>query len=282
MYTAKIENAKGEILELTHNLNFTVTSIEGLDPVNAIINTSPVGDMDGETYNSSRLGKRNIVINLVIERNVEKNRLMLFKHAPTGQPLRFYYKNSSRDVYIDGQVETLSVGRYDQKESVQISILCPLPMFKSVTEEMTIFSAIKSLFEFDFEITDEGIEIAEYEDSLEKNIVNNSEYKCGIIVELQSMGQVVNPKICNQTNGEQFQLNFTMIQGDIIRINTNTGEKSVNLIRNGEKFNMINKGTFNNKWIVLEPGDNLLAYNCMSGEENLTVTVEKREIFGGV
>ena len=40
MYTFKAENEYGDILELTHSPDYTVTGIEGLDPPKAAVNTS--------------------------------------------------------------------------------------------------------------------------------------------------------------------------------------------------------------------------------------------------
>ena len=79
MYTFKIENEYGNMLELTHNPNYTITSIEGLNPAKANINTSVVASFDGSRFNSSRLNERNLVINVVIEKDIEQNRINLYK-----------------------------------------------------------------------------------------------------------------------------------------------------------------------------------------------------------
>lgn len=50
MFTLKVENAKGAILELTNNEeNYQVTNIEGLNPPNANINTANYANGDGSS-----------------------------------------------------------------------------------------------------------------------------------------------------------------------------------------------------------------------------------------
>ena len=44
---------------------FAITNIEGLGPVKADINMTDISTYDGGLYNSSRLGIRNIVFNII-------------------------------------------------------------------------------------------------------------------------------------------------------------------------------------------------------------------------
>ena len=56
MFSLKVENAKGAILELTNDeTNFQVTNVEGLNPPNAPINTSDFANGDGSAFNSSKI-----------------------------------------------------------------------------------------------------------------------------------------------------------------------------------------------------------------------------------
>ena len=64
MFEFSVQNDKGEILELTENPNYNVTQITGLTPAGCTINTAAVAGMDGETFNSARINKRNITIDV--------------------------------------------------------------------------------------------------------------------------------------------------------------------------------------------------------------------------
>ena len=62
MYSLKVENDRGNTLELTNNPNYTVFKIEGLNPPHATINSSVNTTTGGSNINSVRLENRNIVI----------------------------------------------------------------------------------------------------------------------------------------------------------------------------------------------------------------------------
>ena len=93
MYSLKVENNRGNTLELTNNLNYTVYKIEGLNPPQATINRSANTTSDGSKINSVRLENRNIVIYTTIERDVEANRINLYKYFPVKKSIKLYFSN---------------------------------------------------------------------------------------------------------------------------------------------------------------------------------------------
>ena len=146
MFTLKVENSKGAILELTDNEeNYQITKISGLNPPNANINTSNYANSDGFSFDSSRIPNRQVVITVYINGDVEKNRLTLYKYFRNKEWCKIYYESESRNVYIEGYVQTLEVSPFDMKQIAQISILCPNPYFKDL-EKVCAFSSICLLF----------------------------------------------------------------------------------------------------------------------------------------
>lgn len=283
MFTAKIQNRYGEMIELTHNPDYTVKGITGLNPVNASINTGVLATTDGAIFNSSRKGQRNIVILVAINGDVEKNRLRLYKYAPTKYPIRFYFKNESRDVFIDGYVESHEVDHFENGQAAQISIICPQPFFQSVEDSNTEFAALTPLFKFSFFTDSENpIIFSEIEQNSEQNIVNNGDVETGIIIDLRASSVVQNPIIYNRDTGEKFALNITMQEGDAIQINTNSGQKSVMLTRNGVESNIINSAGIDNDWFVLRYGDNIFTYEASQGYEFLQLKITVADKFEGV
>ena len=51
MYDLRLENAGGEILQLSGNPNYAVISIEGILPADAEVSTTSVSTIDGEQFN---------------------------------------------------------------------------------------------------------------------------------------------------------------------------------------------------------------------------------------
>ena len=112
MYKFTVENKYGEQMELTNNHRYTITEIDGLYPPDAVINTTKNANMDGSVFNSSSVSNRAITITLSINSPAEANRLLLYRYFKTKYPVRIYYKNGERDVYIDGYVSKMTVAYF--------------------------------------------------------------------------------------------------------------------------------------------------------------------------
>lgn len=152
MFSLTVQNKYGEQLELTHNAAYAITEIDGIDPPDAVINTTKNAGADGSVFNSAYVNDRQITITLVVNAPAEVNRLNLYRYFKTKFPVRLYYSNKSRNVYIDGYVQNITVGYFEQKQTVQIVIFCPRPQFNGVNESVQEFATVESLFEFPFEV----------------------------------------------------------------------------------------------------------------------------------
>lgn len=135
MYTLKIKNSRGEIYELTHNRQqYSVVKVTGLTRPMTNINTASAGTQDGEVFSSSHTNRRNIVITLVLEGDIEANRQRLYRIFPAHSPVTVYYRTANRDLYIDGYVEILDGDLHEARTSMQISIICPDPYFRNAAQ----------------------------------------------------------------------------------------------------------------------------------------------------
>lgn len=282
MYSLKVENNRGDALELTNNPNYTVYKIEGLNPPPATINSSVNTTTDGSSINSVRLENRNIVIYTTIEGDVEANRINLYKYFPVKKSVKLYFSNSSREVYIEGTVELIECDLFTNKQVAQISIICPKVYFKAVEELITVFSEVSALFEFPFSIGKTGIELSAITGNIRKSIINTGDVDTGVIINLFARDTVVNPVIYDVLNRTHMKLNFTMQAGDTIVINTNVGEKSIELIRHGVSSNAMGYMAQDSTWFVLGAGDNVFAYDVESGSSNLQLTFTTSILYSGV
>ena len=282
MFNLSVENHKGELLELTNNSDYTITKITGLNPPTANINTNTNANFDGSTFNSSRLNERNIVIDIVINGDIEGNRIKLYKFFKSKFACRVHYSNGTRAVYIDGHVESFEVDLFEQRQKAQISILCPKPYFISESESLIDFMSIDNLFSFPFSIAEEGIAFSELRLNEVKTVINAGDVPTGIIIEFKALGLLLNPKVYNTETGEHLFLNIEMNEGDIVRVNTNKGEKSITMIIDGVESNIINDLDYGSTWLQLESGDNLFLYTADEFPENLTCTFTYYDKFEGV
>lgn len=288
MFKLEVENTNGQILTLSQNESkFQIVDIDGLNPPKAILNSSIIAGMDGAKFNSSRLDVRNIVITLRLNGNVEENRIFLYQYFRTKQWCKIYYKNSTRDVFIEGYVENIDCSLFTKSELMQISIICYNPYFREAKEIVDDISKALAAFVFPFAFgdgdeTDPKIEFSTIDNTRITNVKNNSEFETGVIIELTFNGEVVNPTIKDTVTGNTFGITGTYGIGDRIVIDTNKGNKSITLYENGVPSNIFNKIVKGSTWFQLQIGDNYYAYLATSGAEFIYIVFKHHTIYEGV
>lgn len=282
MYTLITENKYGEQLEITNNPRYDITDIDGLYPPEGVINTTQVANTDGSVFNSSRVNDRTITITMAINGPAEANRLLLYRYFKTKYPVRLYYKNGVRDVYIDGYVSKFSVEYFDKKQTAQIEISCPMALFRAAKESVTEFSNTENMFVFPFAIEAAGIPFSEIALGEQKTIINGGDVETGVVIKLNALSRVLNPKLYNVDTADHMFLNVEMEPGDEITINTRKKEKSIILLRDGVQSNIVGKLDAGSTWFNLVPGDNVFTYEADEFPENLQCIFIINNQFEGV
>lgn len=276
MFSLKVENAKGAILELTNDeTNFQVTNVEGLNPPNATINTSDFANGDGSAFNSSKIPNREIVITVYINGDVQTNRLTLYQYFRNKNWCKIYYTDDQRDVYIEGYVQAFEAPIFTQKQVAQISILCPDPYFKDIETIVQSISKALKKFTFPFSINI-GEPIAFSEIELEKitNVINESESETGLIVKVTFMGRVDKLEIRNIDNGQNFIIDYNFMANDKLVINCNRGSKSVILTRDAVEYNLIPYVRSGSTFFQLGIGDNNFSFLADDGTSDMSVDIQ--------
>ena len=282
MINWKIENHRGDILKHDGVEDFVVTKITGLNPPGANINTSANTTTDGSKINSVRLGNRNIVIYITINNDVEKTRIRLYQYFAVKKKLRLFFKNGTRNVFIDGYVEKVECDLFTKKQDMQISIVCNNPYFKSLEEIACVFSDTQAGFEFPFDIQKEGIEFSTIIPSQRKSVMNEGEAETGLTIEIYARGTVINPILYDVGKRTNMKINFTMKASDKIVINTSVGEKSIILIRGGVSSNAMGYLDNGSSWLNIEPGENIFTYHSDEGNGNMEITFKTPLLYGGI
>ena len=282
MYELKVKNDKGEVLNLSTSPMYQLYKVTGLQPPAVAINSSVNATTDGSTVNSLRAGTRNIVLYMTLNGDVEKSRIELYRYFPLKKRITVYFKNGSRDVLIEGYVEVIECNLFTNKQVAQISLLCPQPYFKAVNDLVSYFSDISALFSFPFSVGAEGVEVSSITRNVRKSIINTGDVESGLIIDLYATGTVVKPVIYDVFKRTHLKLNFTMLAGDRIVINSNTGSKSISLVRGGVTSNIMGNMYPDSTWLTLGAGDNVFTYECDSGADNLQLTFTASVLYGGV
>ena len=296
MFILEVENVRSEKLRLTQNESkYQVVSVEGLNPPSAEIFTNTVAGLDGGLFKSSKLQMRNLVLNIKIRGDVEKNRIALYKFFRTKYPCKIYYTNESRRVYIEGYCEAIENDLFTDNQTMQVSIICPDPYFKSVLLMYTDISKIFANFEFPFAfgaknsiceastMTDDAIIFSGIDINRRVSVTNNGEIDTGVIITLTAHSDnIINPVIYEIDDKTFFKLNTTMMEGDVIIIDTNKGHKSVKMIRGVEEINMIRYMATGSTWFQLRQGDNVFTSDADANVEDLFVVFERYNLYEGV
>lgn len=281
-FTLILENETGEQINMTTTANQYMTSeIDGLYPPAGTISTSTYAGMDGSYLNNAFIEKRNIVISFEMRGfDIEKCRHQLYKIVKTSRYIKVFYKTPNTDVYTEGYVETCEISNFQQLVSGQISIICPDIYWYSTNTQIAEYSQVFGSFHFVFPDDDKLFPIGVYNTQNTMTIQNDGD-ETGFTLEI-SGGPAKNPTIYNIATGEYMQISGDIEQGDIIRITTKTGNKTVTLDRWGVKTNIINRLVSGSAWLNLREGENKFALSAASGLRNLKVRLIHRNAYLGV
>lgn len=298
--TITVTNYLGDsiVLELTRpeKSGFAITSITGLGPGKANINTTEITTTDGGLYNSARLPARNIVIAIkyLWKETIEEARHLSYKYFPIKQPVTLEIESDTRRAKITGYVESNDPEIFSKEEGTEISIICPDPYFYSIEAAMTVFSGIEAAFEFPFSNEDLRaplLEMGTIRNSTDRVIPYNGDAETGVTITIHAFGEAEGIAIYNTGTREAMRINTDklseltgsgIVAGDDIIICTVVGKKSITLLRNGITTNILNCLERDSDWFKLSKGDNVFAYTAELGANNLHFSIENNVVYEGI
>lgn len=285
-------------LENPEKSGFLITDITGLGPPKATVNMSPNGSLDGSIFNSAKVTDRNIVLSLTfIGSDIETLRQATYKYFPIKSVVKLQITTNNRKCMIYGIVESNEPTIFNAQCSAQISILCPDPYFVDcgeLAEKSTIFYGISPMFSMPFSndsLSDKLISFGEIDKRSEQLIAYEGDASVGMRIIIKALGTAKNIAIYNSLNKTLIKIDTDKLQtltgkgitvGDEIVISTTTESRTMTLLRDGITTNIINcLGKFP-QWILLTPGDNIMACAAEEGFENLMITMSYKTIYEGV
>lgn len=273
-----------------------ITSITGLGPGKANINTTELSTTDGGLYNSARVPVRNIVISLryLWHNTIEEARHLSYKYFPLKSKIQLAIETDERLSEIEGYVESNDPTIFSNAEGTDISIICPNPYFYSAEKVTTVFSGIEPMFEFPFSnesLRTPMLEMGSIENATDKVIIYEGDAETGVVITIHAIGEATGIAIFNIGTREVMRLNtdkleaFTgsgIIAGDDIVISTIPGDKYIRLHRNGEEVNILNCLDRDSDWFKLSRGDNVFTYTAETGSTNLQFSIENNVVYEGI
>lgn len=155
-----------------------------------------------------------------------------------------------------------------------IDFYCPIPFWNDSKETKANISYWQGDFKFPLSIPkSKGIAMGHKNPSLIVNMHNPGDVETGMRIEFKALGALETPSLFNVNTREYIKINKDMKAGEKIIINTNYGEKKVQLISKGETLNIMNYLDLESTFLQLSIGDNLFRYNAEQNLNNLQVNV---------
>lgn len=306
-----VKNYLGESLTLDlfnpYATGLAITDIDGIGASKADINTTEIAMYDGSIFNSSRVESRDITLTLGIigtdDKSIEECRALIYKFFPIKRATRLIFDTDTRlisiDCYVESNDPTIFSTSKSSYESAKISLVCPDPYFvlSDGSEDIwheTLFSGVVPKFSFEFPNGESGSELnvfGEYVQRLISTVFYEGDSEIGVKIVIHALGEFKNLTIYNTITRERMIIDTDKMAtisggkiqtGDVITINTQKGEKSFSLLREGTTYNLLNCMKKGSDWFTLSKGDNLFSFTAEEGHENIQFSILNRVYYDGV
>lgn len=263
MYTVSIEdlnntNILNNKLLLHPSENYIVTAIEGLAPPPANLAGTALPATDGQLLNSYRINERNIVLTIYINNPISTNRLKLYEFLHTQRHVRVMIDSGARKAVISGYVESFECDLFSSRQYAQVSIKCLEPYFEDINSTQAELSTTEKQFQFAFTIPDPPqIVFSERTSLADTQFTCLGDVPTGCTMELYFSGDYSGiVRIADTVRNTSLRVNYDFKSEDTLKINTNTGWKSVRLVRDGVTTNIITAFVYQSTWTTVYPGTN--------------------------
>lgn len=236
---------------VTNKTGFAIDKIDGLGPVEADINTTEMV-VDGNLFNSARIGERNIVLSLIFYSEtgtgVEEVRQRSYQLFPTKRLVWVEVETDYRTIRTQGYVEKNEPDIFSNESKTQVSIICPDPKWYELVQTTT-----------ELDVNDET-EI-EYDGEVEVGGVLTLTIGSDVTAPVHDGVPAFTISFANPDGDAQsidiYTPNEGFTTGDVLTISTIPGEKSCIWTDTADAdHNALNLLNQNPDWFKLKPGIN--------------------------
>ena len=266
--------------------NYKIISIEGIDYPELDISTTSNAHYDGSYINSKRADKRTITIRAEYQFNdteIERDKLLSFFNFKNVGTLIIDYSKRKKSIQYNISDFKSKIDNVNDKLNFEVELLSTEPYLRDVVESKLDIALWRGAFHFPLRCTTKNkIIMGVKEPSLIANINNTGDVETGMIIEFRALGTVKNPSLFNINTREFIKVNTTMSAGEIIRINTNVGHKSIAKITNDTETKIMNLLNIDSTFLQLSVGDNLFRYDADDGFNFMEVSIYFNPSYLGV
>lgn len=274
----KYTNKLGNEIALSSNLSsLRLYEVIGLDGLTNNIYTSKSPNQDGITIDNTDLQERSISLaGKIITTDKEemqrcRNELIKVFNPKFGGVINY------KGLYINCEVDTAPVFSYTSYNILEwiIELVAPNPYLESLQlgeEISTWIGGLKFKFSLPFKLKQRG--------PTKKNICNDGHVETP--VKIYFKGPAVNPCTINHTTNEFIKVNRELTSDDTLIINTEFGNKTVEIERNGVRTNAFNYIDLDSTFFNLQVGDNLIEYTTENDLTPQSVEIRYKNRYVGI
>lgn len=272
-----MDNGISQITLGDSSCDFRLLAYSGFDAADIDVQTSISGASDGGYISSARFGTRTLGIKFDFGGNgAESVRQSLIHFFAPSRTTRISVQRGNVKREIEGRVSDFHIEEKNRFSfsSVNVSILCPDPYFKSV-ETVYLGTAI-SMPKFHLPCHFPcaiGTQIS----TGYVEIMNNGDTYADMVAELIPASPITAPYILNQTNGKRIRLLSELEIGDRVIISTVRRAKTATV--NGNRALIDPTSVFSD---FLESGLNQIAYGSDNGSDTISASLQYTALYLGV
>lgn len=268
----EVVNSQGTVLPMSlenPENGYIIKDIEGLDPVPAEIVSGSFANADGEQFQSSRRGKRNIIVKLDLRYDyaglsIGELRAGLYGYfMPKMEVLLRFFDDVIGTVEIRGTVESFSAPLFAKEPEATISILCFNSDFLEPNPDIITGTTNSDYTETSFwyrGTVESGVTLRLFADRALTEVSLNHRTPDNVDSSLPFVGSI--------------------LKNDQLIISTSPGQKGGILVRDFAERSVLYGISPFAHWITLKPGENYIRVHAEGAA--IPFTLEFTNRYGGL
>ena len=272
------QNEYGQRIDLLNDRRFALTGQTGLVSLPSnVLSTSDTVLTEGETVLWRKRSARQITMTHKFLHDVTEARREFVRILDQGAAGRLIYRDRDLNVFIEVEVEDCEVKNTDEVTTAQTTFVASYPYFQDMEQQTAGNRGVNGgwRFPFTFPVTF-GTVTANNTITIE----NMGNIPFGFVMDISvSGGTVTDLKITNQA-GDYLMLDGVLNSGQIVRVDTRAGRKSIVNIKTGA--NLLSKLGDDSTMLQIERGLNAFTVTAADGLENASVLIAYRNVYKGV
>ena len=267
---------------------FLLADVDGLYEMASTVNLMSNSMLDGASFQSTVLPKRNIVLTLKDISDFTSHRAFLNTLFVPKSKGTLYFDEGNEHRKIDYYVEKVTSDGINAYRTIQVSLICPDPYFYDLYDTSFTMSSFMPSFSFRHAFTAAKEEFG-YRQKEKIKVINNdlSVDGTGMTIKMLCNGSVKNPSITRVEDHAHIYIGtaekpLNLVAGDVVTVTTDNGNKKVTLTHDGNTSNINQYLSEDSSFLQLSRGTNSIGYSADEGVDSMIIGISYRQRYTSV